>query len=166
MTDRQEHGFTMVRTFDAPRDLVFQAWTDPAHLQWFFNPAAPTPPDPIELDLRVGGSWRQKMVINNDLEYVTGGVYLEIVPGEKLVFIWGAHDGWPEIDADRPDDSPTVTIVLNTAGDKTEMIFQLRLPEHFSDDQVMEWLAMGVRDGWSDTINRLVPARPAVVTKG
>ena len=45
MTARTEtqRGFTLTRTLDAPRDLVFQAWTDPDHLHWFFNPNM-TPP--------------------------------------------------------------------------------------------------------------------------
>lgn len=95
------------------------------------------------------------MVINDDLEYVTGGIYLEIVQGERLVFIWGASDGWPEIATDRPEDGPVVTILLNAVGDKTEMIFQLALPDHLSDDQVREWRATGMREGWSDTLDRL-----------
>jgi uncharacterized protein YndB with AHSA1/START domain len=110
----------------------------------------------------VGGAWRQKMVIDDETEYVTGGIYLEIVPRERLVFMFGASDGWPKIDADRPEDGPVVTIVLNAVGDQTEMIFQLSLPDHLSDDQVPEWLATGMREGWSDTIDRLVARFAAV----
>jgi len=82
--------FTLTRLLDAPRELVFQAWTDPEHLQWFFSDVAP-PREPIELDLRVGGVWKQQMIVNESTEYFTGGVYREIVPGEKLVFVWGAR---------------------------------------------------------------------------
>ncbi len=154
----QTRGFTLVRTLDASPDEVFQAWTDPRHLQWFFNPAAPTPSDPIEVDLRVGGEWRQKMVINDELEYMTGGIYLEVVPGEKLVFIFGATDGWPKIDPDHPDDGPVVTIVLTAVGDKTEMVLQVTLPDHLPDERIQEWLATGMREGWGQTIDRLVTA--------
>ncbi len=52
---------------------------------------------------------------------MTGGIYREIVPNEKLVFIWGATDGWPKIDPDELDDSPTVTVTLDEAGCRTEM---------------------------------------------
>jgi uncharacterized protein YndB with AHSA1/START domain len=155
-TNAVERGFTLRRILNAPRDLVFQAWTDPAHLQWFFNPSTPRPSEPIEVDLRVGGAWRVKMVINDNLQYFTGGVYREIVPGEKLVFTWGALDGWPEIDSERPDDCPVVTVTLNDIGEKTEMIFQVALSEQMSDERVREWLATGMRDGWSETIDRLV----------
>jgi uncharacterized protein YndB with AHSA1/START domain len=118
----------------------------------------PRPSEPIEVDLRVGGAWRVKMVINENLQYFTGGVYREIVPDEKLMFTWGAVDGWPELDGERPDDSPVVTILLNDLGEKTEMIFQVALSEHMSDDRVHEWLATGMCDGWSETIDRLVTA--------
>ena len=52
------------------------------------------------------------MVIDESTAYTTGGVYREIVPGEKLVFSWGATDGWPELDPERLDESPLVTVRL------------------------------------------------------
>jgi uncharacterized protein YndB with AHSA1/START domain len=165
-TPDPERGFTLVRTLDATPDRVFEAWTDPDHLNWFFNPTAPTPSEPIELDLRVGGAWRQKMVINDELEYVTGGIYLEIVPGEKLVFMFGATDGWPKIDPDHPEDTPIVTILLSAVHDKTEMILQVALPAHLSDEQVREWLDTGMRAGWGDTIDRLVDRFAGVDVRG
>ena len=48
-----------------------------------------------------------------DTTYFTGGVYREIVPDEKLVFAWGATDGWPQLDLERLDDSPLVTVTLS-----------------------------------------------------
>ena len=155
-TNTVERGFTLKRMLNAPRDLVFQAWTDPAHLQWYFNPSMPAPSEPIEVDLRVGGAWRIKMVHNEQLQYFTGGIYREIVPGEKLVFTWGAVDGWPTLDLDNPEDCPLITITFNDLGGKTEMIFQVALSEQMSEERVREWLATGMREGWSDTIDRLV----------
>jgi uncharacterized protein YndB with AHSA1/START domain len=98
MTDEPQRHLILNWTLDAPRADVFRAWTDPDHLQWFYNPAQPIPDEPIELDLRVGGVWRQRMVISEQMNYVTGGVYREIVRDEKLVFNWGAAGGWPELD--------------------------------------------------------------------
>jgi uncharacterized protein YndB with AHSA1/START domain len=158
-TNKVERGFTLTRILNAPRDLVFQAWTDPEHLQWFFNPRFPSPRDPIVVDLQVGGAWRQKMIIDQDTHYFTGGIYREIVPGKKLVFTWGASDGWPKIDHDHPEDTPIVTVTLNVLGErgeKTEMILQVTLPEHMSDERVHEWLTCGCQEGWADTIDRLV----------
>jgi uncharacterized protein YndB with AHSA1/START domain len=150
-TDR---SFTLTRVLDAPRERVFRAWTDPEHLQWFFSPEKP-PTEAIQVDLRVGGTWRQQMLVGQDTEYFTGGIYREIVPVERLVFTWGAVGGWPAIDPERPEESPVVTVLLNETGDKTEMVFHVSLPAHLSEQDVREWLAMGIREGWGDTIDRL-----------
>jgi uncharacterized protein YndB with AHSA1/START domain len=154
-----ERGFTLTRILDAPREIVFRAWTDPRYLQWFFNDQAPIPDDPIVVDLRVGGVWRQKMIESDNTAYFTGGIYREIVPGEKLVFIWGASDGWPKLDVDHLEDSPVVTVLLHEIGEhgeKTEMILRFELPEHLSEERVREWIACGCREGWAATFDRLV----------
>jgi uncharacterized protein YndB with AHSA1/START domain len=165
-TDTARRDFTLTWTLDASPAEVFRAWTDPDHLQWFYNPAHPTPGEPIELDLRVGGRWRQRMVINEGTAYVTGGVYREIDADRKLVFAWGATDGWPELDPDRLDDSPQVTVLLSQADGRTEMMVTVELPATLSDDQVREWWALGVRDGWRDTVERLVTALARATTSG
>lgn len=149
-----KRGFTLTRLLDVPREVVFAAWTDPAHLGWFFNPDNPTTV-PIELDLRVGGAWRQKMVIDEDTQYFTGGIYREISPFERLSFFFGAVGGWPDVDPQRLDDALLVTIDLATVGAGTEMTLTLDLPDHLSEEKVREWLATGMRVGWGQTIDRL-----------
>jgi uncharacterized protein YndB with AHSA1/START domain len=161
MTDEPKRHLTLSWTLDAPPADVFRAWTDPNHLQWFYNPAQPIPDDPIELDLRVGGVWRQRMVISEKTDYVTGGVYREIVRDEKLVFSWGATGGWPELDPERLEKSPLVTVRLTEVGGQTEMSLRVDLPEHLAPDQVEEWWSTGFRDGWRDTVDRLVSSLEA-----
>ena len=156
MTPRRD--FTLTWTLDSPRADVFQAWTDPDHLGWFYNDENPIPPEPIELDLRVGGVWRQKMVISEQTAYFTGGVYREIVPDEKLVFSWGATDGWPELDPERLDESPLVTVTFSEADGQTAMTVHLELPASLSQDEVQEWFSMGIRDGMRQTVDRLAAA--------
>jgi len=156
MTPRRD--FTLTWTLDSPPAEVFRAWTDPDHLDWFYNDRNAVPDDPIELDLRVGGVWRQRMVINESTNYVTGGVYREIVPDEKLVFSWGATGGWPELDPERLDESPLVTVLLSQEDGRTAMTVHVELPTSLSEDEVQEWLALGIRDGWRDTVDRLAAA--------
>jgi len=152
-TDR---AFTLRRVIDAPPALVFNAWTEPSHLGWFFSGEGE--PGKPEVDLRVDGAWRQTMVLSDDDSYVTGGVYREIVPGEKLVFAWGAHGGWPEPNAD----APVVTVQLAPHDTGTELTFTLELPEHLTDDQAQTQLATGMRAGWGQTLDRLVQHFAAV----
>lgn len=149
-------AFTLTRHLSAPRDIVYQAWTDPAHLGWFANPGYPQA-HPITVDLRVGGAWRVHMVENEQKDYVTGGVYREIVPGERLVFSWGAVGGWPALDPERLDDVPLVTVVLADAGHGTEMTVHLELGPHLSDEDVQGWFALGITAGMADTLDRLGP---------
>jgi uncharacterized protein YndB with AHSA1/START domain len=167
MTDEPQRHFTLSWTLDAPPADVFRAWTDPDHLQWFYNDAKPIPDEPIELDLRVGGVWRQRMVISEKTDYVTGGVYREIVRDEKLVFNWGATDGWPELDPERLEESPLVTVKLTEVGGQTEMRLRVDLPQNLAPDQVQEWWSLGIRDGWRDTVDRLAStlAAPAPVRR-
>jgi uncharacterized protein YndB with AHSA1/START domain len=154
-SDSAQRGFTLTWMLDASPAEVFQAWTDPDHLEWFYNDTMPIPDDPIELDLRVGGVWRQRMVIDATTDYVTGGVYLEIVPEQKLVYAWGAIGGWPELDPEKLDENPIVTVVLERLEGRTQMIVSFELPAHLSEDEVKHWFSLGVRDGMRQTVNRL-----------
>ena len=150
------YEFTRVWTLAASPAEVFRAWTDPDRLDWFYNDKQPIPSERIELDLRVGGVWRQLMVIDENTSYYTGGVYREIVPGEKLVFSWGAVDGWPELDPDRLDDSPLVTVTLGPAGEGTELRLRLELPEGLSRERLGDFWPLAIQNGWRDTVERLV----------
>src|SRR4051812_47888443 len=68
MPDRRETGpaereLTITRVLDAPRRLVFQAWTDPAHVAAWFGPRGfTTPASTIAMDVRPGGTWRATMI--------------------------------------------------------------------------------------------------------
>lgn len=150
-----EHSFALTRMLDAPRDLVFRAWTEPEQLRWFFADGVGEG-DAVEVDLRVGGAWRMLMVENESKRYWTGGVYREIVPDERLVFSWGAVGGWPALDPDRPEDGPVVTITLHDRGEQTEMELVTAFPPRLSQDELEAWYALGIRDGWSQTLYRLL----------
>ena len=153
----RERGFSITRTYAAAPQAVFAAWTEAEKLGWFFNPEVPIEKD-VELDLRVGGTWRLKMYIDEDTQYFTGGIYREIVPGERLVFRWGAVDGWPEIDPDDVDAAPLVTLTFEpTDGGGTMMTFDLELPATLTEEEVEEWFATGIQPGWNQTLDRLAP---------
>lgn len=149
--------FAMVRRYNAPRELVFRAWTDPEQLDWFAGTTPESRRGQASVDLRVGGEWRVHLVEGggSGRTYVTGGVYVEVREPEKLVFRWGAVDGWPRLDPERPDDALLVTVRLEERDGVTEMSFHVEMPGHFDDGEVSRWLAMGIVDGWAQTIDRL-----------
>lgn len=74
----------MTRVFDAPRELVWAAYTEPRHVPKWWGPGGP---DTIveSMDVRPGGEWRW-VVRQGDDEYGFHGKYVEVVPPEKLVY--------------------------------------------------------------------------------
>ena len=152
-------GFTVVRTLDARPDRVFRAWTEPDMLGWFFSGNGSVD-EPIEVDSTVGGAWRQRMVVEEDTSYITGGVYRELIPGERIVFDWGAVGGWPELPVDAAVrdavDVPRVTIDLAPLpGDRTELRLHQALPPHLTAEQAAYWEGIDCHAGWSMTLDRL-----------
>lgn len=135
-----EAEFTITRTMNAHRELVWRAWTEEKQLaDWLPS----TPLETISFDVREGGRYRYTMVnIETGEEYPTGGVFLEVEPFERLAFTWGYPDAPVE-------DSPVVTLTLIEHGDLTEMIFHLRGFAGHPGDQY-------VYDGWSDTLDNIV----------
>jgi uncharacterized protein YndB with AHSA1/START domain len=110
-------GITITRTFDAPRELVFKAWTEPESFsEWWGGRDIEVPLSTISMDVRPGGEWRATMLEGeNNPEILWSGVYREVVEPERLVFTV----------QDRPgDEHELVTVVLNDLGDnRTEMLF-------------------------------------------
>lgn len=83
--------FVITREFDAPRELVFQAWTDPKHLAQWWGPKGFTNPV-CEWDARPGGKIYDVMRGPNGADYPMGGEFRELVAPERLVISCGALD--------------------------------------------------------------------------
>lgn len=83
--------FIITRVFAAPRELVFQAWTDARHLAQWWGPRGFTNPV-CEWDVRVGGKIHHVMRAPNGADYPMGGEFREIVRPERLVLTTGALD--------------------------------------------------------------------------
>jgi uncharacterized protein YndB with AHSA1/START domain len=149
-------GFTLVRLLEATPAEAFRAWTDPNKLGWFFSGNRSTLPDPIAVDLAVNGAWRQLMIVDDYTQYVTGGVYREIVTNEKLVFAWGAVGGWPELSSPDAVDGPLVTLTFTQLETVTRLALAVSFDDSVSDERVDEWLAAGIERGWNQTLDRLV----------
>ena len=80
-----EREITITRIFDAPRALVFKAWTDAKHLAQWWGPKGFTNPV-CEIDARVGGALRIHMRAPDGSVYPMKGEIRELVPPERLVF--------------------------------------------------------------------------------
>jgi len=91
MEDFTGRKFVITREFDAPRELVFKAWTDPKHLAQWWGPRGFTNPV-CEWDARPGREIYVVMRAPNGARYPMGGEFREVVAPEKLVFTSGALD--------------------------------------------------------------------------
>jgi uncharacterized protein YndB with AHSA1/START domain len=109
----------MTRMFDAPRTLVFDAFTKPELVrQWLLGPPGWTMPV-CEIDLRVGGSYRYVWRNENGHEMGMGGVFREIVPPERIVSTEKFDQSWYPGEA-------VGTIVLTERGGKTTLTQTVR----------------------------------------
>jgi uncharacterized protein YndB with AHSA1/START domain len=134
------------RVFDAPRDVVFQAWTDPERLKRWWGPKGFTNPV-CEVDVRPGGTIRIHMRAPDGTVYPMTGVFREIVDPERLVFTSSALDGNGE----------PLFEVLNTVTFAEEG-GQTRLTLHVTVSKVKAAAAQhlaGMEQGWSMTLDRL-----------
>ncbi|HYD29061.1 SRPBCC domain-containing protein [Brevundimonas sp.] len=135
----------MQRFFDAPRALVWRAWTSPEVMVLWLGPVE-WPAVSASQDLRVGGEWRaclRSPATGQDLWQ--GGVYREIVPEERLVFTFK----WDESHEDGPPADTLVTVQLRDApGGGTLMDFT---HEGLKSEQSL----VGHRHGWTSTFERL-----------
>jgi uncharacterized protein YndB with AHSA1/START domain len=116
--ETDDRTLTITRIFDAPRELVFKAWTDPAFAQHWMGPRD-YPAVHIESDLRRGGKWRICLrAADGTRDLWQGGVYREITPPERLVFTsaWDQEDG---------STGPETLVTINFAEEagKTRMTF-------------------------------------------
>jgi uncharacterized protein YndB with AHSA1/START domain len=88
---------TITRVFDAPRELVWKAWTEPDQIaRWWGPPGWSAPVDRITMDVRPGGAMSVTNVSDEGDEMTVQGVYREVVEPERLVFEEPAETSWHE----------------------------------------------------------------------
>jgi uncharacterized protein YndB with AHSA1/START domain len=141
MTEMTRREFTLTRVLDAPRELVFRAWTDPDQLAAWWGPEGiSTPRSGIEVDPRPGGAFRLVMVLDADgTEFPSDMEFREVVEPERLVYGWEAQRGLG---------AGTVTVTFADLGGRTEMV------THFVGDSTDEMAAMA-QAGWTTQIAKL-----------
>jgi uncharacterized protein YndB with AHSA1/START domain len=115
----------LTRVFDAPRELVFKAWTDAKQFQQWFGAAAcdGAALKSLKADARVGGKYRIQVQKDDGEFFTTVGTYREVKPPERLVFTWafekdGSGDEFGEVELPEM----LVTLEFKARGKQTELI--------------------------------------------
>jgi len=151
MSEKNNRELTLVREFDAPRELVFKAWTDPTLVEQWWGPLGVSNPV-CEVDARPGGKINIVMLAGEELGQLKGqrwpmeGTFREVNSPEKLVFTSSAIiDGKPIMDT-------IVTVILEDLSSKTRQTVRIvvtRLTPEAAGP------LSGVEMGWNQTLDKL-----------
>jgi uncharacterized protein YndB with AHSA1/START domain len=127
-TDRE---IAMTRVFDAPRRLVYDAYTKPEILKRWFGAFGGWSLAVCEIDLRVGGSYRWVWRRSSGAEMGVSGVYLEVVPGERIVSTEQFDEPWYEGEG-------IVTVAFVESSGKTTLTLTVRYASKDVRDAVLK----------------------------
>ncbi len=141
-----EASVTLTRVFDAPRALVWKAWTDPTMMAQWFGPRGFTNPV-CELDVRVGGSLRIVMRGPDGNDYPMKGVFREVLKPERLVFTTIAIDN----DGNHLLEGET-TVILAEKNGKTTLTLKTYAAGLVP---VAPKMLAGMEAGWTQSIDKL-----------
>lgn len=143
-TTPSDREAVMTRVVDAPRGLVWEAWTNPEHVpNWMLGPEGWTMPV-CEIDLRPGGAWHFVWRRSDGTEMGMHGEYREVTPPERLVSTESWGDDWPET---------LNTLILTEEDGRTTITQTMLYPSKEARDAALQ---TGMTDGASVTFDRLV----------
>jgi uncharacterized protein YndB with AHSA1/START domain len=144
-----EEQILITREFDAPKHLVYKAWTIPELVKrwWHANRGEVTV---AEIDLRVGGKWRYVMVADNGFEVGFHGEYREVVANERIVST-EVYEGLPEGVSEQ--DAATVnTATFKEVDGRTTVTLLIQATNKISRDAIID---SGMEDGLQDALDLL-----------
>src|SRR5438105_7148823 len=148
-TDEQ---ILITREFNAPKHLVYKAWTTPELVKrwWHANRGEVTV---VEIDLRVGGTWRYVMVANEGFEVGFHGEYREIVPNERIVST-EVYEGLPE-GVTEEQGATRNTVTFEEADGRTTVTILIEATSKVSRDAIID---SGMEAGLQDALDLLEQA--------
>lgn len=150
-TGSPECQIIIQRVFDAPRNKVWTAWTEPNHMTQWWGPKGFTT-KVREFDLTPGGRCRYVMIGPDGTEYPGKGIFREIVPGERIVTTDEFDEGFEKVvDMDLPQ-GMVVTAAFADRGAKSELTLTI---DHPTPEDRRKHEEMGVVAGWNSSLDCL-----------
>ncbi len=138
---------TITRLIQAPRAAVWRCWTEPELIKQWFTPRPWTTPV-VEVDLRPGGTSFMMFRGPNGEEFPNRGVYLEVVPQERLVFTDAYVEAWV------PSAEPFMTAIASFADEDGGTRYSARVL-HWSEEARARHEQMGFHEGWGKAADQL-----------
>lgn len=140
--DEQNRTITIKRVFNAPINLVWEAWTQPEHIAEWWSPKG-VKTKVVEHDFKVGGKWKYIMPMPNGKEFIAEGLYIEIIELEKIVSSANF----------RPmTEGVQIESLFKEKGNKTDFTFNVIHP---TEDYKIQQEKMGILNGWGSVFERL-----------
>ncbi len=146
VTTPSDREIVMTRAFDAPRDLVFEAWTKPEHVRHWWGWRTSTMIH-CEADVRPGGSWRYVTREENGSEVPFTGVYQEVTPPERVV-----HTEMYDVEPFNSGDPAVTTVTFSETDGRTTVTISTVYPTREIRDFV---LGTGMEGGAAESMDRL-----------
>ncbi len=134
------------KSYPVPRERVYRAWINPKYIAQWFGPKG-FRAEVLELDLRVGGTWRFQMIGAGNASVCHFGTYVEIDPPNRLVFTW-APETWPDGWFDADVGETLVTVEFRDQPTGTEVVIT---HENLASDGARTSLT----GGWSGALESL-----------
>ena len=151
----ESRDLTLERLFDAPRDLVWRAWTDPEQLRKWWAPK-PYEIAECEMDLRPGGKFHTRMIGPEGFDSSGTGCFLEVVDGERLVWTSALGEGWRP-NALAPEDCGglafTAIVTFEDAGEGRTRYRAVAMHKDAEDSEAHA--GMGFHEGWGTCADQL-----------
>ena len=145
-----EDQILITREFDAPKHLVYKAWTTPELVKrWWSGQRGEV--TLAEIDLRVGGKWRYVMGTTEGFEIGFHGEYREIVPDERIVST-EVFEGMPGQDMPPDDEGTLNTLTLTEADGRTSLEVLVQCPSKEVRDMIID---SGMEGGMQESMDAL-----------
>jgi uncharacterized protein YndB with AHSA1/START domain len=145
----QGHKLVISREFEAPRELVWRAWTEPGQIKKWLELGEGLTIESVRMDLRVGGRFRIQTKMADGEFYTAAGKYLEVKPLERLVYTWDwEKDGGGTEFGELEGKETQVTVEFVVRGKQTQLVLT---HEKFASAESRD----RHEGGWGDWISRL-----------
>ena len=141
-SDLQDRVLTITRVFNAPRQLVWEVWTNPEHIAKWWGPTG-METRVEKQDFKVGGSWRYAMTMPNGQDFIAEGTFEEIVEHIKIV---SAADFKPMTQG------VTLSNLFEDEGTGTRLTFDVIHP---TAEYAKQQKDMGFEKGWGSHFDRM-----------
>ena len=151
----EQNDLVLERTLDAPRELVWRAWTDPERVKLWWAPKPYETPE-CEMDLRPGGKFYTRMTGPDGFDSRGTGCFLEVIEGERIVWTSALGPGYRPQDVDAEDCGGfpfTAIVTFEDNGDGRTRYKAVALHRNARDRETHA--QMGFHDGWGKCADQL-----------